>query len=148
MREMQENYYLLLFMFASQLYFYVLGPSNLLDYQYFNLGSKVIFVISNQGFLANQNQGLAIFYKQPIVLLEELVDILMNENNGRLVFLWFGSNSKSTIGANSQWFPRLVMTPSKVQVLTPRSYLLFSRYFNFVLVVLCQFWYQSKHRSF
>ena len=32
MREMQEDYYLLLFMFASQLYFYVLGPSNLLGY--------------------------------------------------------------------------------------------------------------------
>ena len=29
MREMQENYYLILFMFASQLYFYVLGPSSL-----------------------------------------------------------------------------------------------------------------------
>ena len=32
-------------------------------------------------------------------------------------------------------------------MLTPRSYLLFFRYFNFVLVVLRQFWYQSKHRS-
>ena len=32
MREMQENYYLILFIFASQLYFYVLGPSNLLGY--------------------------------------------------------------------------------------------------------------------
>ena len=32
MREMQENYYLILFMFASQLYFYVLGPSSLLSY--------------------------------------------------------------------------------------------------------------------
>ena len=31
MREMQENY-LVLFMFASQLYFYVLGPINLLGY--------------------------------------------------------------------------------------------------------------------
>ena len=29
---MQENYYLILFMFASQLYFYVLGPSSLLGY--------------------------------------------------------------------------------------------------------------------
>ena len=37
MREMQENYYLILFMFASQLYFYVLGPSSLLGFQYFNL---------------------------------------------------------------------------------------------------------------
>ena len=32
MREMQENYYLILFMFASQLYFYVLSPSSLLGY--------------------------------------------------------------------------------------------------------------------
>ena len=32
MREMQENYYLILFMFASQLYFYVLGPSSLLGF--------------------------------------------------------------------------------------------------------------------
>ena len=31
MREMQENY-LVLFMFASQLYFYVLGPISLLGY--------------------------------------------------------------------------------------------------------------------
>ena len=71
----------------------------------------------------------------------------MNENNGRLVFLWSGADSRSTLGANSQWFPHLVLTPSKAQVLTPRSYILFFRYFNFVLVVLRQFWYQSKHRS-
>ena len=32
MREMQENYYLVLFMFAKQLYFYVLGPISLLCY--------------------------------------------------------------------------------------------------------------------
>ena len=32
MREMQENYYSILFMFASQLYFYVLGFSSLLGY--------------------------------------------------------------------------------------------------------------------
>ena len=32
MREMQENYYLVLFMFVSQLYFYVLGPISLLGY--------------------------------------------------------------------------------------------------------------------
>ena len=32
MREMQGNYYLILFIFASQLYFYVLSPSNLLGY--------------------------------------------------------------------------------------------------------------------
>ena len=32
MRKMQENYYLVLFMFARQLYFYVLGPISLLGY--------------------------------------------------------------------------------------------------------------------
>ena len=32
MRDTQENYYLVLFMFAIQLYFYVLGPSSLLGY--------------------------------------------------------------------------------------------------------------------
>ena len=32
MRKMQENYYLVLFMFASQLYFFVLGPISLLGY--------------------------------------------------------------------------------------------------------------------
>ena len=32
MREMQENYYLVLFMFDRQLYFYVLGPISLVDY--------------------------------------------------------------------------------------------------------------------
>ena len=50
MREVQENYYLILFMFASQLYFYVLGLNSLLGYQYFNLGSKIIFVIRQLGF--------------------------------------------------------------------------------------------------
>ena len=29
---MQEDYYLVLFMFASQLYFYVLGPISLLGF--------------------------------------------------------------------------------------------------------------------
>ena len=32
MRETQENYYLVLFMFASQLYFYVLGFIRLLGF--------------------------------------------------------------------------------------------------------------------
>ena len=32
LREMQENYYLILFMFANQLYFYVLGLNSLLCY--------------------------------------------------------------------------------------------------------------------
>ena len=71
----------------------------------------------------------------------------MNENNGHLVS--FG----------------LVLTPSLPLVLTPSGFLawcwlqamprcwllshipLFFRCFNFVLVVLRQFWYQSKHRS-
>ena len=32
MRELQEDFYLVLFMFASQLCFYVLGPISLLGY--------------------------------------------------------------------------------------------------------------------
>ena len=32
MRETHEDYYLVLFMFASQLYFYVLGPISLLSF--------------------------------------------------------------------------------------------------------------------
>ena len=32
MRETQEDFYLVLFMFASQLYFYVLGPNSVLGY--------------------------------------------------------------------------------------------------------------------
>ena len=32
MRETQEDLYLVLFMFVSQLYFYVLSPSSLLGY--------------------------------------------------------------------------------------------------------------------
>ena len=32
MQETQEDFYLVLFMFASQLYFYVLGPISLLSY--------------------------------------------------------------------------------------------------------------------
>ena len=63
----------------------------------------------------------------------------MNENNDRLVFLWSSADSGSTLGADSLWFLCLV--------LTFMSYLLFFCYFNFVLVVLRQFWYQSKHRS-
>ena len=46
--EMQEDFYLVLFMFASQLYFYILGPSSLLDYLYFNL--EVRFLIRKLGF--------------------------------------------------------------------------------------------------
>ena len=78
MRETQENYYLVLFMFASQLYFYILGPSSLLCYQ---------------GFLFQLELGLVILYKQPIVLLENVVDILMNEKNVCLVSLWSGADS-------------------------------------------------------
>ena len=32
MQETKEDYYLVLFMFASQLYFYVLGPNSLLGF--------------------------------------------------------------------------------------------------------------------
>ena len=71
----------------------------------------------------------------------------MNENNGRLVFLQSGADSRSTLSADSQGFSRLVLTTRKAQALSPRPYILFFRYFNFVLVVLHQFWYQSKHRS-
>ena len=35
MRETQEDFYLVLFIFASQLYFYFLGSSSLLGYYYF-----------------------------------------------------------------------------------------------------------------
>ena len=41
MQETRENYYLALFIFASQLYFYILGPSNLLSYLYFNLEARL-----------------------------------------------------------------------------------------------------------
>ena len=125
MRETQEDYYLVLLIFASQLYFYVLSPSSLLGYQYFNLGSKVIFVIRQLGFPSQLELGLAILYKQHIVLLEEIVDILMNENNDHLVFLWSGADSRSTLDADSQWFSCLVLTLSKAQVLTPRSSFIF-----------------------
>ena len=37
MQEIQKDFYLVLFMFASQFYFYVLGHNSLLGYQYFNL---------------------------------------------------------------------------------------------------------------
>ena len=40
MWEMQENYYVVLVMFSSQLYFYVLGPIRLLGYYYFNLEAR------------------------------------------------------------------------------------------------------------
>ena len=83
MREMQENYYLVLFMIVIQLYFYVLGPSSLLGYWYFNLEARLFFVIRQLGFPSQLELGF--IYKQPIVLLEEVVDILMNEKNGRLV---------------------------------------------------------------
>ena len=32
MQETQKDFYLVLFIFASQLYFYILGPSNLWNY--------------------------------------------------------------------------------------------------------------------
>ena len=59
MREIQEDFYLVLFMFANQLYFYVLGPSNLLGYQYFNIWKQVYFC--NKAIrvsYTNQNYGL------------------------------------------------------------------------------------------
>ena len=44
MWEMQENYYLILFMFASQLYFYVLGPSSILIWKQGYFCNKTIRV--------------------------------------------------------------------------------------------------------
>ena len=41
MRETQEDFCLVLFMFASQLYFSVLGPISLLGYYYFNLEARL-----------------------------------------------------------------------------------------------------------
>ena len=43
MWETQEDFYLVLFMFASQLYFYALGPSSLLAISILIFGSKIIF---------------------------------------------------------------------------------------------------------
>ena len=41
------------------------------------------------------------YISKHIVLLEEKVDILMNEKNGRLVSFWSGVDSKCTLGADS-----------------------------------------------
>ena len=41
MRETQEDYYFVLFMFSSQLFFYIVGPNSLLGYQYFNLEARL-----------------------------------------------------------------------------------------------------------
>ena len=43
MWETQEDFYLVLFMFASQLYFYALDPSSLLAISILIFGSKIIF---------------------------------------------------------------------------------------------------------
>ena len=56
----------------------------------------------------------------------------MNEKMAVWSFFWSGADSKSTLGAGSQWFPRLVLTPSQAQVLTPRS-----NPFIFLLVQFC-----------
>ena len=54
MWEMQEDFYLVLFIFASQLYFYVLSPSILLGYSYFDIWKQFFFfflgVIRQLGF--------------------------------------------------------------------------------------------------
>ena len=55
----------------------------------------------------------------------------MNEKMAVWSFLWFGADPRSTLSADSQWFPRLVLTPSKAQVLTPRSHLFILLLFQF-----------------
>ena len=61
----------------------------------------------------------------------------MNENNGRLVFLWSGADFRSILGADSQWFLRLVLTPSKAQVLTPRSYIFYFSVLSILFWLSC-----------
>ena len=103
MQEMQEDFYLVLFMLASQLYFYVLGPSSLLGYQYFNIWKQGYF--RNKAIrvsYAIQNQGLTIIYKQTIILILKIVDILIDEKNSFLVSLWSGVDFSTTLGADSK----------------------------------------------
>ena len=71
----------------------------------------------------------------------------MNEKNGYLVFFWYGADSRFTLSVDSQWFPHLVLTPSKAQVLIPRSYPFIFPLFSFILIVLHQFWYQSTGKN-
>ena len=101
--------------FTSQLYFYVLGPSSLLNYQYFNIWKQHYFcnkAIRNS--YANQNQGLLFLYKKTIVLLfEDDLDMILMSGSFLLVFLVW-CRLQPTLGADSQWFSlRLVLTPSK-----------------------------------
>ena len=42
-----------------------------------------------------------ILYKQPIIPLDELFDILMNGKNDHLVFLWSTVDSRSILGVDS-----------------------------------------------
>ena len=103
MQEMQEDFYLVLFMLASQLYFYVLGPSSLLGYQYFNIWKQGYF--RNKAIRVSytiQIQGLAIIYKQTIILILEIVDILIDEKNSLLVSLRFGVDFSTTLGVDSK----------------------------------------------
>ena len=51
MREMQENYYLVLFMFASQL-----SPISLLGYWYFNLEARVFFFFISKKIILKKPQ--------------------------------------------------------------------------------------------
>ena len=46
-------------MFASQLYFYVLGPSSLLGYWYFNLEARLFFVIRQLRFSSQLELGFS-----------------------------------------------------------------------------------------
>ena len=103
MREMQEHFYLVLFIFASQLYFYIFGPSS---YQYFNLEARLICNKAIRASYANQNQDLAILYKHLIVPILGMVDILMNEKNGLLVSLWSSADSVLPWVSNPGDFPK------------------------------------------
>ena len=63
----------------------------------------------------------------------------MNEKMAIWSFLWFGADPRSTLSADSQWFPRLVLTPSKAQVLTPRSHLFILLLFQFCFGCLASY---------
>lgn len=52
-------------------------------------------------------------YKQTMVLLLEMINILMNEIQWPFGFTWTGVDSSTTLGADSQWF-FLLGTDSKL----------------------------------
>ena len=67
---MRDDYNFVLFMFASQLYFYVLGRSSLLSYQYFNIWKQGYFCDKAiRVSYVNQNQGLAILISDLLYMI-------------------------------------------------------------------------------